>query len=290
MGDVFGDQCGIDFEDIPNQIYKREMDREYKFNLMLVGLAGIGKSALVTSLFKAAIKPNTTQGQKLNTYEELIEENGVKLRVRCVETSDYDRHKIEDYVKYIDDQLRAYYEEHRKKSSWNRKDDRIHCCLYFIPPPGKMRLRKEDIDCMKALHEKVNLVPIIAKADTISASQAAKFKENIIEDLEKNGVKYFKFQHDEKEDEERSKLVRVEAERFPFAIIAADEPTQLADRKKYRWVRSTAANQIDILDSKICDFDALAKLLIRHCMLDLIDSTHVKHYAKFHDEMEAARK
>lgn len=277
----------IDFADITNQINRREMNRTYEFNLMLVGLTGVGKSTLVISLFQGLIKPEETVGEpKLNEYEELLEENGVKLRLRCVETSNFDSHDNSVYTEYIDDKLRSYFKDQRRKSSWNIQDTRVHCCLYMIPPYGKMKLRDEDLECMKALHERVNLIPIIAKADTFNSSQLAKFKENILSDLRMNGINYFKFSHDDKEDEERFKSVKLEAERFPFAVVAADEP--VVENKKHRWIRGTIAGQIDITDKRY-DFDALAKLLIRHCMLNLIDSTHVKHYAKFKSELlEAA--
>jgi len=287
MGDIMGDF--IDFADITNQINRREMNRIYEFNLMLVGMTGVGKSTLVKSLFQGLIKPeDSAQTAKLNEYTELLEENGVKLNLHCIETSNYDNHHSGDYVSYIDEQLKSYFKAQRRHSSWNIKDSRVHCCLYLIPPYGKMKLRQDDLDCMKALHEKVNLIPIIAKADTFNQEQLDTFKENIMTDLQLNDIKYFKFQHDDKEDEERFKAVKVEAERFPFAVVAADEPV-LAN-KRVHWIRSTISGQIDIMDNKKCDFDALAKLLIRHCMLDLIDSTHVKHYAKFKSELlETAR-
>ena len=52
----------------------------------------------------------------------------------------------------------------------NRKnivDTRVHCCLYFIPPYGH-GLRQIDLEFLKRLQYKVNLVPVIAKADTLT--------------------------------------------------------------------------------------------------------------------------
>ena len=268
----------IDFADIINQINRREMNRTFEFNIMLIGLTGVGKSTLVTSLFRGMVKPEeAVGGSKLNEYEELLEENGVKLKLRCTETSNFDSHNINLYTQYIDEKLRAYFITQRRQSSWNIQDTRIHCCLYLIPPYGKMKLRDDDLDCMRALHDKVNLIPIIAKADTYNSSQLAKFKENILADLKLNEINYYRFSFDEKEDEERFKAVKQEVERFPFAVVAAEEP--LVENHRTRWIRSTLCGHIDIFDKRY-DFDALAKLLIRHCMLNLIDDTHVKHYAK----------
>lgn len=284
MADLMGDF--VDFADIENQIYRREMDRIYEFNIMLVGRTGVGKSTLVKSLFQGMIKPESENGEpKLNVYSELLEENGVKLRLCCIETSNYDKHDCKAYKEYIVEQLKNYFKAQRRQSAWNIRDTRVHCCLYLIPPYRKMILHKDDIACMKELHEHVNLIPVIANADSFDLTQIAKFKENIIHELEKNEVKYFEFRYDDKEDDERCKTVKTLSERFPFAIVAADEPT--VEDKKSRWIRQTLGGPIDILDSSKCDFDALAKLLIRHCMLDLIDSTHERHYANYKTEVLA---
>ena len=54
-------------------------------------------------------------------------------------------------------------------------DSRIHVCLYFITPNGH-GLKSIDLVCMKKLDSKVNIIPIIAKADTINKQEMAKFK------------------------------------------------------------------------------------------------------------------
>jgi septin family protein len=40
-------------------------------------------------------------------------------------------------------------------------------------------LKKLDIECMKALHYKVNIVPIIAKADTLTPAELTKLKSKV---------------------------------------------------------------------------------------------------------------
>lgn len=41
---------------------------------------------------------------------------------------------------------------------------------------------------MKRLHRKVNLVIVIAKADTLTASEISKLKQNILNDVRENGI------------------------------------------------------------------------------------------------------
>ena len=47
------------------------------------------------------------------------------------------------------------------------QDTRIHCCLFFIDPTGHS-LRAIDIIVMKKLSEVVNVVPVIAKSDSLT--------------------------------------------------------------------------------------------------------------------------
>jgi hypothetical protein len=41
------------------------------------------------------------------------------------------------------------------------------------------RLKPLDIECMKALHHKVNIVPIIAKADALTPEELVQMKQNV---------------------------------------------------------------------------------------------------------------
>lgn len=279
----------MDYPEITNLMYRGEMDTIYQFNIMLVGLTGVGKSTLVKSLFRGKIRPREIDGvQTLNEYEDLIEENGVRVRLRCTETSYFKAHDIDAYTKYIDEHLEAYFKAQVRQGSINIRDTRVHCCIYMIPQHGKLRLDSDDIKCMKALHERVNLVPVISKADSLNSTRRAKFKENVLADLEANGINYFKFVGHPEEDEELALAIKQQAERFPFAVVAADEP--IIERNKKIWICESGSCKINIDTDKDYDFDALAKLLIRYCFVDLTDTTHSRHFAKFkHDVLQAAK-
>ena len=41
---------------------------------------------------------------------------------------------------------------------------------------------------MRRLHTKVNIVPIIAKADTLTATEIKKLKQTILEEIEENKI------------------------------------------------------------------------------------------------------
>ena len=57
-------------------------------------------------------------------------------------------------------------------------DMRVHACLYFIRPTGHT-LKPLDIEVMKRLSSRVNLIPVVAKADTLSHADLAKYKERV---------------------------------------------------------------------------------------------------------------
>ena len=68
----------------------------------------------------------------------------------------------------------------------------MHACLYFITPNGH-GLKSIDLVCMKKLDSKVNIIPIIAKADTINKAELSKFKTKIMAELSNNGVQIYQF-------------------------------------------------------------------------------------------------
>lgn len=78
---------------------------------------------------------------------------------------------------HIDQQFENYLQEELKikRSIQTYHDTRIHTCLYFVAPTGHS-LKSLDLVTMKKLDSKVNIVPVIAKADTISKSELHKFK------------------------------------------------------------------------------------------------------------------
>jgi septin 7 len=57
-------------------------------------------------------------------------------------------------------------------------DGRIHCCLYFIAPSGH-GLKPLDVEFMQRLHDRVNIVPVLAKADTMTPEECQAFKKQV---------------------------------------------------------------------------------------------------------------
>ena len=54
----------------------------------------------------------------------------------------------------------------------------MHACLYFIAPTGH-GLKPLDVEVMKKIHKKVNIIPVIGKADSCTVKEVNMFKTKV---------------------------------------------------------------------------------------------------------------
>ena len=123
-----------------------------------------------------------------------------ELQVTLVDTPGYgeslDAQESFDVVEQFIDGL--FERQLRAESSWSPRDAErlrlqdplVHVCLYFIAPH---RLKHMDIAFMRALHKKVNIVPIIAKSDTMTTKEKEEFKQQLRETLQREGIEAYAF-------------------------------------------------------------------------------------------------
>uniref|UniRef100_A0A7N4PX71 Septin 5 n=1 Tax=Sarcophilus harrisii TaxID=9305 RepID=A0A7N4PX71_SARHA len=142
------------------------------------------------------------------------------------------------------------------------------------------RLRPVDVEFMKALHEKVNIVPLIAKADCLVPGEIRKLKERIREEIDKFGIKVYQFPEcDSDEDEEFKQQDRELKESAPFAVIGSNTVVEAKGQRVrgrlYPWGIVEVENQAH------CDFVKLRNMLIRTHMHDLKDVTCDVHYENY---------
>ncbi|CBY39592.1 unnamed protein product [Oikopleura dioica] len=277
----------VGFANLPNQLYRKAVKDGFEFTLMVVGESGLGKSTLTNSLFLTDIYgaeyPGPSQRIKKTSKVEqtriAVKESGVQLNLSIVDTPGFGDEVNNDkcwdpIIEFIESQFELFLNgESRVERPCKIQDTRVHCCLYFIAPTGH-GLKPLDIEFMRRLHDKVNIIPLIAKADTLTPDECHEFKREILREIELHKINIYKFPDGVDDEEARAnKKIR---ERIPFAVIGSNPrfATQLRARQ-YPW------GICEIENEEHCDFKVLRDMLIRTNMQDLVDLTAMVHYENF---------
>ncbi|KAJ9079335.1 Cell division control protein 3, variant 2 [Entomophthora muscae] len=282
----------VGFSNYPNQVHRKAVKKGFYFTLMVVGESGLGKSTLVNTLFNIGLYPEksdvtpskeTPKTIELQTLSADIEESGVKLTLSVIDTPGFgDFVNNEDSWKPILDNIEARYSAYLdQESRVNRSrvvDNRVHACIYFIAPTGHA-LKPLDVEFMKRLHTKVNLIPVIAKSDTLTEEEVATFKERILSDLSFHNIQIFKPTLYENDDPDTVAEVSEITSKIPFAVVGGTEELVVNGRKvrgrQYPW------GVIEVDNEEHNDFVKLRQMLVRTNMEELKDYTDTVLYEKF---------
>ncbi|XP_077590234.1 neuronal-specific septin-3-like isoform X2 [Stigmatopora nigra] len=281
---------GIDA--ILEQMRRKAMKQGFELNIMVVGQSGLGKSTLMNTLFKSKVSRKSvmaTSQEKIPKTIEIksvshdIEEKGVRMKLTVIDTPGFgdqinNENCWQPIMKFINDQYEAYLQE---EININRKkripDSRVHCCIYFIPPTGHC-LRPLDVEFMRRLSKVVNIVPVIAKADTLTLEERDFFKLKIREELFTNGINIYP-QKDFDEDAEDRMINEKIREMIPFAVVGSDQEYQVNGRRLLG--RKTKWGTIEVENTAHCEFAFLRDLLIRTHMQNIKDITSSIHYEMY---------
>uniref|UniRef100_A0A672GEQ1 Septin n=1 Tax=Salarias fasciatus TaxID=181472 RepID=A0A672GEQ1_SALFA len=287
--DLFG-YVGI--EAVLDQMRRKTMKAGFEFNIMVVGQSGLGKSTLVNTLFKSKISRKSCSANyeekipktvKLHSVSHVIEEKGVKMKLTVVDTPGFgdqinNENCWEPIVEYVNEQYEKYLREELHVTRKRRiPDSRVHCCIYFLPATGH-RLRPIDVEFMKRLGKIVSIVPVIAKADTLTVEERQDFKERIRRDLAANGIGVYPQAEYDEDAEERLLNDRIR-ESLPFAVVGTDKEHQVNGNKVLG--RKTKWGIIEVENVAHCEFANLRDLLIRSHLQDLKEVTHSILYEKY---------
>lgn len=264
------------------------------FTLMVAGESGLGKSTFVNTLFQSTLKSladnrsrqkhgiHATVGIEVTRAE--LEERNFKVRLNIVDTPGFgdnvnNKDSWQPIVDFIDDQHDSMMKQEQQPTRAHKKDLRVHACLYFIRPTGHS-LKPLDIEVMKRLGTRCNLIPIIAKADTLAPGEMSDFKGRIRAVIEAQDIRIYTppLELDDQASAEHAKLL---IESMPFSVIGASPesvevaPGQFVQGRMYPWGVAEVENEDH------CDFKKLRSLLLRTNMLDLILSTEELHYESY---------
>ncbi|XP_016401153.1 septin-9 isoform X1 [Sinocyclocheilus rhinocerous] len=287
--DLFG-YVGI--EAVLDQMRRKTMKAGFEFNIMVVGQSGLGKSTLVNTLFKSKVSrksctPNyeekISKTVHLQSVSHVIEEKGVKMKLTVIDTPGFgdqinNENCWEPIVKYVNEQYEKYLKEELHVNRKRRiPDTRIHCCVYFLPATGHW-LRPIDVEFMRRLGKIVSIVPVIAKADTLTLEERLEFKQRIRQDLQANGIRVYPQKEYDEDAEDRILNDKIR-ENIPFAVVGTDKEHQVNGNKVLG--RKTKWGIIEVENVAHCEFAHLRDLLIRSHLQDLKDVTHNIHYEAY---------
>jgi septin 3/9/12 len=283
----------VGFETITKQIEKRLLKRGFEFNLMVVGQSGLGKTTLINTLFASQLaessgrrSPSDTIGRTsdIKVVSHVVKEGDVRLKLNIIDTPGYgdqvNNEKCWDPItKYIKDQHSHYL---RKELTAQRdrylSDTRVHCVLFFIQPTGH-GLKPLDITVLKRLTEIANVVPVIAKSDSMTLAERENFKEIIQEEFQYHKLRIYPYDaedHDDFELDENNRIRKM----IPFAVVGS-EITHNINGNLVRGRRNRFGGIVVVDDPNHCEFVQLRDFLLSTHLQDLIDTTAHIHYEAF---------
>ncbi|XP_017287623.1 neuronal-specific septin-3-like isoform X1 [Kryptolebias marmoratus] len=288
-----GDFSYVGIDAILEQMRRKAMKQGFELNLMVVGQSGLGKSTLMNTLFKSKVSRNKSvqsdpeeripKTVEIKSISHDVEEKGVRMKLTVIDTPGFgdqinNENCWQPIMKFINDQYEVYLQE---EININRKkripDSRVHCCIYFIPPTGHC-LRPLDVEFMSRLSKVVNIVPVIAKADTLTLEERGSFKQTIREELRANGIDVYPQKEFDEDAEDRMINDKIR-EMIPFAVVGSDQEYQVNGKRILG--RKTKWGTIEVENVAHCEFAYLRDLLIRTHMQNIKDITGSIHYETY---------
>lgn len=292
--DILTPSQTVGFESITQQIERRLLKRGFRFNLMVVGQSGLGKTTLINTLFASQLAQSwgrrspkdfpTKKTTALEPISHVIQEGDVRLTLNIIDTPGFGEQVNNDkcwdiIVKYIKDQQSLYLRrELTAQREKHLQDTRVHCVLYFIQPNG-YGLKPLDVAVLRKLTEIANVVPVIAKSDSLTIDERETFKAAIQSQFLEHNLRLYPYDNDEDLlPEEVEENIRIR-EQLPFAVVGADK-TITVDGVEIRG-RQNRWGVVNVEDPSHCEFTALRQFLISTHLQDLIETTAYRHYEVF---------
>lgn len=293
------------------QMRKRKLTkRGLSLNLLLIGEDGSGKKTFINTLCNKKYFQTVSEIDIPYLDEEIpftivtdvinVNENGsvpIRLRVNRTKNFGYNLENLtnsSDLVNYIENEFKSILDEEVKINRNPRvEDNRIHIALYFLRATGR-GINEFDLDNMKCICDKVNLIPIISKADGLTVDEVQLNKELINKSIKENGILVYNFLELGSEsaasdfvrsgstttseiEEEFSYLMSIQ-NAIPFTVISANDSTD------GNLIRTTQWGNINIEDDQLCDFKMLKNVIFGLHIQEFKDTTTSRKYEGYRIE------
>lgn len=269
---------------IPIQQERLRAHKGARFTMMVAGRSGLGKTTFVNTLFDTSILSNVW-GKKKSTsipemtkfvvqQEALLEGNDVRLYLNVIDTPGFGEKSNNSFawiplINFIDEQMRSYIFQEEQPIRSAIKDKRIHCCLYFLEPTNK-GVTTLDLITMREISKRVNMIPIIAKADAFNFEELLAFKQELRDTINSAGIQVCRFidSNDPFYDDIFANI--------PFGIVSsekksANEGGKEVRLRKYKW------GTVEIDNLQHSDFQKLRDILFSNYIADFVHGTE-KYY------------
>lgn len=172
-----------------------------------------------------------------------MKEKGVHVRFNIIDSSGFAEGETEPWtsvVQLLNRQHRSY-----QLKMYAANDNRIHACLYFIPPTTTMT--HMDIQAMTALHSRVNLIPVIGKADSVTPLDISTLKNRLSEFIKDQKLNVYNPTSFESKDKDGALLNQLIANVMPFSVIGSETDVLVNGKKvrgrAYRWGIAEVENE-----------------------------------------------
>lgn len=278
------------------------MKKGIQFCLMVCGASGTGRTTFVNTLCGRKVlegkgaesddadNAHLEEGVKIkpSTVELELDEEGTRISLTIVDTPGFgdsidNEASFSEIVGYLERQYDYILaEESRIKRNPRFRDNRVHVLLYFITPTGH-GLRELDIELMKRLSPRANVIPVIGKADSLTPAELAESKRLVMEDIEHYRIPVYNFPYDMEEDDEDTVEENGELRSLmPFAIVGSEETIEIGGRRvrarQYPW------GVVEVDNPKHSDFLAIRSALLHSHLADLKEITHDFLYENYRTE------
>ena len=244
-------------------------------NIMVLGDSNIGKSSFIRATLikyfnlinlKSKVQPKATRS--IQESKGTISNSDMELRVNLIDTPGFGffstRQKWFSYISEYILSKSTEYKQLKKTIDKSKIDDkRVHIGLYFIEGP---RCKESDLSLMHKLQNFVNLIPVLAKADTFTQNEVAQVKLEIISQCIDAEIQFF----DIASVPDAASLINSTRLGLvpPFAVISAGKVVEIAGVVKY--LREYPWGVCDVHSKDCSDFKILISLILGSLVVPIL--------------------
>ena len=136
---------------------------------------------------------------------------------------------------------------------------------------------------MRRLSPRVNVIPVIGKADSLTPQELASSKKLIMEDIDHYQIPIYNFPYDIEEDDEETVQENDELRGLmPFAIVGSEDVVEVRGKKIRARVFPWGIVEVD--NPRHSDFLAIRSALLHSHLADLKEITHDFLYENYRTE------